>query len=189
VRLTLNFYRGWRGLGAEDFRYADLRRRYGRFYWPLSFLGIHLMPTLVVYAGCLPLYAALVAAGGRPGWLDGAAAAFTLGAIGLAFAADEQLRRFRRDPATVGRCMRTGLWRASRHPNYLGEIAGWWGLFLFGLTAGGAWWWTLVGPLAITLLFVTVSIPLMERRMRATRQGYEEYRRCTPTLLPKRLGR
>ena len=97
-------------------------------------------------------------------WLDAVATLVTLGAIGLAFVADEQLRSFRRDPADRGRCMRTGLWARSRHPNYLGEIATWWGFWLFALAAGPVWWWTGVGAAAITLMFVFVSVPMMEKR-------------------------
>ncbi len=184
LRLTSNFYRDWPGLAKEDFRYVDFRRRFGRLYWPVSFLGIHLFPTVMVFLGCLPMYAI-----SRPGvdglrWLDAVAALVTLGAIGLAFVADEQLRGFRRDPANRGRCIRTGLWARSRHPNYLGEIATWWGFWLFALAAGPVWWWTGAGAAAITLMFVFVSVPMMEKRALATRTGYGEYRARTPMLLP-----
>jgi steroid 5-alpha reductase family enzyme len=55
LRLTSNFYRDWPGLKKEDFRYVDFRRRAGRLYWPVSFFGIHLFPTAIVFLGCLPL--------------------------------------------------------------------------------------------------------------------------------------
>ena len=32
-----------------------------------------------------------------------------------------------------GEFLRSGLWAWSRHPNYLGEMGFWWGLYLFGL--------------------------------------------------------
>lgn len=85
--------------------------------------------------------------------------------------------------------MRTGLWAHSRHPNYLGEIMTWWGLWLFALAAGPGWWWTVTGALAITLMFVFVSVPMMEKRALATRQGYRQYRQETPMLLPGRRPR
>lgn len=184
LRLTSNFYRDWPGLAKEDFRYVDFRRRFGRLYWPVSFLGIHLFPTIMVFLGCLPMYAIARPGADEFGWLDAVAALVTLGAIGLAFAADEQLRGFRHDPAYRGRCMRTGLWARSRHPNYLGEITTWWGFWLFALAAGPAWWWTGAGAAAITLMFVFVSVPMMEKRALATRTGYGEYRAQTPMLLP-----
>ena len=75
-----------------------------------------------------------------------------------------------------GRSIRTGLWAHSRHPNYLGEIATWWGLWLFALAAAPRWWWTVIGAAAITVMFVFVSVPMMEKRALATREGYREYR-------------
>jgi steroid 5-alpha reductase family enzyme len=184
LRLTSNFYRDWPGLRKEDFRYVDFRRRFGRLYWPVSFFGIHLFPTAMVFLGCLPLYAVAGPGADAIGWLDIVAALVTLAAVGIAFVADEQLRGFRDDSANRGRCMRTGLWAHSRHPNYLGEIMTWWGLWLFALAAGPGWWWTVVGAAAITLMFVFVSVPMMESRALATRGGYAEYREQTPMLLP-----
>jgi steroid 5-alpha reductase family enzyme len=185
VRLTSNFYRDWRGLGQEDFRYVAFRERFGRAYWIVSFFGIHLFPTIMVYLGCLPLFA-LTRSGARDfRWLDAIACLVTLGAVVLAFAADEQLRRFRGDVRNKGRVMDRGLWAHSRHPNYLGEIATWWGLWLFAMAAGLDWWWTVAGALAVSVMFVFVSIPMMERRMMATRSGYAEYREGTPMLLPR----
>jgi steroid 5-alpha reductase family enzyme len=185
LRLTSNFYRDWPGLSKEDFRYVSFRERFPRAYWPASFLGIHLFPTVMVYLGCLPLYAVTRADVAAFGWLDGAAAAVTLGAVAVAFVADEQLRRFRGAARTRGRVMRSGLWARSRHPNYLGEVSTWWGLWLFALAAGLEWWWTVVGAVAITAMFVFVSIPWMERRVLATRSEYVEYRDETPMLLPR----
>jgi steroid 5-alpha reductase family enzyme len=185
LRLTSNFYRHWPGLSKEDFRYVSFRERFGRAYWAVSFLGIHLFPTIMVYLGCLPLYALTRPGAAGFGWLDAVGMVVTLGAIVLAFVADEQLRRFRDDPTNKGRVMDAGLWTHSRHPNYLGEMATWWGLWLFALAADPRWWWTVAGALAISGLFVFVSIPLMERRISATRDGYAEYREQTPMLLPR----
>ena len=183
LRLTSNFYRDWPGLAKEDFRYRAFRASAGRAYWPVSFAGIHLFPTVMVYLGCLPLYAVTRPGAAGLSWLDGVATVVLAGAIVLAFVADEQLRAFRRDPQNRGRTIGSGLWAYSRHPNYLGEVATWWGLWLFALAAGLSWWWTVVGALAITLLFVFVSVPMMERRVVATRTGYAEYREQTPMLV------
>jgi steroid 5-alpha reductase family enzyme len=185
ARLTSNFYRDWPGLQKEDFRYVSFRRRFGKAYWPVSLLGIHLFPTIMVYLGCLPLYSVSRPGAAGVSWLDGLGIAVTLGAIALAFIADEQLRRFRSDPLNRGRVVDGGLWRVSRHPNYLGEVATWWGLWLFAMAAGARWWWTVAGAVAVTVMFVLVSIPMMERRMLATRPAYAEYRASTPRLFPR----
>jgi steroid 5-alpha reductase family enzyme len=185
VRLTGNFYRDWPGLTKEDFRYVGFRRASGRLYWPVSFLGIHLFPTIMVFLGCLPMYAVSRDGASGFGWLDVVAAAVVLGAIVLAFVADEQMRAFRAYPGNRGRSIRTGLWAISRHPNYLGEIATWWGFWLFALSAASSWWWTVIGAAAITVMFVLVSVPMMEKRALATREGYRGYTERTPMLLPR----
>lgn len=185
VRLTSNFYRDWPGLSKEDFRYVFFRERLGKAYWPVSFLGIHLFPTVMVYLGCLPLYVVSQRGTRGLGWLDGLGTAVTLGAVLLAFVADEQLRRFRADPRNRGAVVGGGLWAISRHPNYLGEVTTWWGFWLFAMAANAAWWWTGAGALAITVMFVFVSIPWMERRMLATRAGYAEYQAKTPMFVPR----
>lgn len=184
VRLTANQLGRWGGLADEDFRYVELRGRSGRWYWPLSLVGIHLAPTAWVFLGLLPAYPAL-ARSVRP-WtaLDTAAAAVAGGAVLLEAVADRQLRRFvdaRRDPAAV---LDTGVWALCRHPNYLGEVMFWWGLYLSGVAAAPGWAWTLVGPLAITLLFVFVSVPWMDRRMAARHPAWIARLHEVPALLP-----
>jgi len=185
LRLTSNFFRDWPGLSKEDFRYRDLRARTGRVYWPVSFFGIHLFPTLVVYLGCLPLYGVFAASAAGFGPLDVAGTLVVLSAIAVAFVADEELRRFRNQPQNRGKVMRGGLWAYARHPNYLAEVAFWWGLWLFALAAGVRWWWTAGGAVLITLLFTFVSVPMMEKRLLVTRPSYAQYQRATPALLPR----
>ncbi len=172
-----------------------LPRRSGRFYWPVSFLGIHLFPTIMVFLGCLPLYAVARSGGRRrsAGWTSSPRSSPSRrSCIGLR--RRRAMRVFRRDPANRGRCIRTGLWARSRHPNYLGEIMTWWGLWLFALAAGPGWWWTVAGAAAITVMFVFVSVPMMEKRALATREGYRQYRdaapRCSfPAGAPRRRRR
>ncbi|RMD85249.1 MAG: DUF1295 domain-containing protein [Candidatus Dadabacteria bacterium] len=183
LRLTWNWARGWQGLGHEDWRYVDLRRKTGRFYWPVSLAGIHMLPTLWVFGGLLPVYAALVAGTRGFGVLDLVAAVVTAAAIWIEAEADRQLRAFRMRPHRPDEILATGLWARSRHPNYFGEMSFWWGLYLFGLAAAPSWWWTGVGALAITLMFRFISLPMMEERMLARRPGYAEHQRRTPLVL------
>jgi steroid 5-alpha reductase family enzyme len=190
VRLTANQLARWGGLGDEDFRYVELRARSGRWYWPLSLAGVHLMPTIWVFLGLLAAFPALAGPGRAWNALDAAAVAVAGGGVLLEAVADRQLRRFvraRRDPAAV---LDSGVWAFSRHPNYLGELLFWWGLFLSGVAAAPGWAWTVVGPLAITLLFVLVSVPWMDRRMAARHPAWVERIRTVPALVPwPRWGR
>ena len=188
IRLTANWASSWRGLGHEDWRYVQLRQeRPGRLpWWLINLTGVQMMPTLVVFTGLLAVWPAVTVTGRPWGLLDVAAVAVTGAAIVIEAAADRQMRRFAGDPGRRGRILDQGLWRYSRHPNYLGEIAFWWGMWLFGLAAAWTWWWTLVGPVTMVLLFMLVSIPLMDRRSLARRSGYAEHMRLVPALLPRR---
>jgi len=174
LRLTYNWARGWSGLGHEDWRYRDIRGWSGRYYWPASLLTIMLLPTVLVFGGCLPAWAALTVGGAvRPfGGLDMAAAAVTTLAIFIEVRADKQLLAFVRGRPRPEAIMDRGLWAYSRHPNYFGEVLFWWGLYLFALAAAPERWWVVLGPAAITALFLFISIPLIDKRMAARRPGY-----------------
>jgi len=118
-------------------------------------------------------------------WLDALAAAVILLGIGFELVADEQLRHVVVSNLERGKLLDTGLWAWSRHPNYFGEMSFWWGLWLFGVAADASWWWTVVGPLAITLMFVFVSLPMIETRMAARREGWAEYVKRVPLVIPR----
>lgn len=183
-RLTWNWLRRWRGLTDEDWRYRQFRTAWGRAYWPGSLVGIHLVPTAIVFVSALPLWPALTRAGRPVGPLDLAALAVTAAGIVLEAVADRQLHRFLRSGPPPGALLDRGLWSWSRHPNYLGELLFWWGLWLFGVAAAPGQWWLVIAPLLMTALFLGVSIPLMERRMAVRRNGFADYRRRVPLLLP-----
>jgi steroid 5-alpha reductase family enzyme len=188
IRLTANWASSWRGLHHEDWRYVQVRERRPRLlpWWLINLTGIQLLPTLVVFAGLLPVWPAVTATGRPWGLADLAAVVVTAAAIAVEAVADRQLRRFARDPAHRGRTLDSGLWRYSRHPNYLGEIGFWWGMWLFGLAAAPSWWWTVLGPIAVVLLFTTVSVPLMDRRSLSRRPSYADHMRRVPALLPRK---
>jgi steroid 5-alpha reductase family enzyme len=184
VRLTYNWARGWSGLDHEDWRYVDQRQNTGSLYWGVSFAGLHMMPTLMVFAGCLALWPALVVGTQPFGALDVLAAGITGGAIALEATADQQLRRFRLSQPPPEAILETGVWAYCRHPNYLGEIGFWWGLYIFSLAADPTAWWTGAGALAITLLFRFVSLKLIDDRMLARRPQYKARMESVPALVP-----
>ena len=181
LRLTANWVSQWRGLKHEDWRYRDIKRQTGRFYWPVSFLGIHLFPTILVFGGCLALWPTLSDQNTQFTWLDVVAALVTLTAIVIEATADWQMRRFRRSLSRSTQrdadAMPRGLWSVSRHPNYFGEVLFWWGLYLFVPLAYPDFRLVIVGPLLILGLFLGVSIPLMERHLIAGHTEYVEYQR------------
>lgn len=183
IRLTANWARGWPGLHHEDWRYIDLYANSGMGKWTISFLGLHLFPTIIVFVGALPFLPAL-AYGGRPfNLFDVIATIVTAGAVIIEWVADEQLRAFNRTKQP-GDIIKTGLWAHARHPNYFGEMSFWWGLFLFGFAADPSYWWTVIGPLSMMAMFRLASIPMLDNRSLARRPGYEEHMRQVNAVVP-----
>jgi steroid 5-alpha reductase family enzyme len=108
--------------------------------------------------------------------------------------ADNQKRRFRRDPANRGRFIRHGLWAWSRHPNYFGEILLWFGVAVAAFPALGGWQYaTLISPIFVYLLLNRVSgVPLLEAQAEkrwGDDSDYRHYRDRTPALWPRPPGK
>lgn len=183
VRLTANWAYTFRGLTHEDWRYRMLRERTGRLYPLVNFFGIHMVPTLIVFACTLPA-AYIVRRSLAAGPLSYPLLAISLIAIVLQAVADIQMHRYRKDknPNKLP-FMRRGVWRHSRHPNYLAEILMWWGVALSAVAAFPMHWYLLAGALANTLLFLIVSIPMADARQ-SRKKGYKQYRAATRILLP-----
>ena len=83
-----------------------------------------------------------------------------------------------------GEILTSGLWAYSRHPNYFGEVLFWWGLYLFALTAAPSYWWTVAGPVLITLLFIFISVPLIEKHMKKRKPDYAVKRQGVSAWIP-----
>ena len=175
IRLTVNWATYWPGLEHEDWRYGPIKTNAGKWNALADFAAIHLFPTVIVFVACLPIYAA-VAMDARPlNWLDYAAAAVTALAIIIELLSDIQLHRFLAH-RKEGEIMKTGLWAYSRHPNYFGEWLFWAGLALFGIAAvPSAWWWVLPGSVAMLVMFLVASIPMIDKRSVERRPEYEAH--------------
>jgi steroid 5-alpha reductase family enzyme len=79
--------------------------------------------------------------------------------------------------------MSRGVWRYTRHPNYFGDSAQWWGYYLIAAAAGG--FWTIWGPIIMTILLLRVSgASLLERTLKEARPGYKEYIETTSEFIP-----
>lgn len=182
LRLTANWAYTFANLNHQDWRYTMLKETTGVFYPVINFVGIHMVPTLVVYGCVLPGVYAI-----REGLAANVASVlflcFSIGAAALQGIADFQMHRFRK--RREGNFIRTGLWKHSRHPNYLGEILMWWGVALAVIVAAPQMWFLAAGAVANTVLFLCVSIPMADRRQ-SRKEGFEAYRAETRMLLPIR---
>ncbi|MAI24643.1 MAG: hypothetical protein CMN75_01305 [Spirochaeta sp.] len=183
TRLTLNWWRDWPGLHHEDWRFGLLASRWPLPVWAVRLVAVIISQTFLVYVGLLPLHAAMTQGGPGLGVLDAIALIVGVGATTIELVADEQMKIFAERKAP-GEVMDRGLWRLSRHPNYFGEIGFWVSLWLFALAATPSAWWTGVGALTITVMFVTFSIPTLDERSRERRAGFKDYASRTPALIP-----
>ena len=181
VRLTANWAYTFHGLNHQDWRYTMLKEKTGAFYPLINFLGIHLFPTLVVYGCILP--AVFIFKTENLAINVGSILFFVLSifAVILQGVSDYQMHAYRKNKN--GNFIRKGLWKYSRHPNYLGEILMWWGVALYLVTIQPNLWYLCAGALVNTLMFIFISIPMADKRQ-SKKQGFNEYKVETRMLLP-----
>ena len=181
LRLTYNWFLNWTNLDHEDFRYIDLKDTNKFLAFINDLFGIHLIPTLIVNASLYPIYIALTS-----DFLNNLVYVgflLIILAVVIQYIADAQMRDFRNDENNLGKTMKYGLWKYSRHPNYLGEVSFWFGLYIFALATGSASIWLLTCPMVMLVLFVFISCPMMDKRSLKKRSDYKEYMDKTPQLM------
>lgn len=209
ARLTFNFalkgaytWKFW--TGEEDYRWPWLRKRkefQPRWKWVVfNFLFISIYQNLLVLLTTLPAVAAMGSE--RPlGWMDAVAGLLMAGAIAYEAIADVQQWRFQTTkwgmlnsgkkldelPAPYNRGFNTsGLWRYSRHPNYLGEQTIWVAFYLFSMAAGaGILNWSICGAILLILLFWGSST-LGEYISKSKYPEYADYVKSVNRFLPGR---
>lgn len=184
--LRLSVYLAWRNIGkGEDFRYREFRRQYGeKRYWWISYFQTFLLQGLLMWLISAPLLGAQYDSLQKElTWLD-----FTgilIWCIGFAFEAggDWQLANFKANPANKGKVLNTGFWKYTRHPNYFGDAAVWWGFAIFSISSGS--YVPVLGSLLMTALIIKVSgVALLEKSLKSDKPEYAEYIRRTSSFLP-----
>jgi len=183
ARLSINWMITFPGLHHQDWRYDQLEKQSKRFFPLVNLFGIQIMPTLIVYACLLPGFYYLMRGGGFT-VVTALGLLLIFGGAALEMVADYQMQCFRRERPDRTCLMRDGLWRYARHPNYLGEITVWWGVYLVMLSAQPDLWYLGVGALLNTCLFLFISIPMAEKHLATYKAGYEAYKQETRMLLP-----
>jgi len=183
LRLTLHVL--IRNIGKpEDFRYQKWRNEAPRTWWIKSLFKVFLLQGLLMWIISSPLLAAqLYSTANHLTIFD--IFGILLWSIGFFFEAvgDAQLVRFRANPENKGKLLNTGVWRYTRHPNYFGDSAQWWGYYALALAASG--WWTFFSPILMTLFLVKVSgVVLLEKTLSTSKPGYAEYIRTTSAFIP-----
>ena len=106
----------------------------------------------------------------------------------LEIISDNQKTNFRKIEYNKDKFITTGLWKYSRHPNYLGEIVLWTGVAIISYSSLEVYqMFTLVSPIFTYLLLVNVSgINLLEKsgdKKWGHLESYKIYKRNTPRLI------
>ena len=180
LRLTYNWYLNWNNLDHEDFRYIDLKNNNKFMAFINDLFGIHLIPTIIVNVSLYPIYVALNSESLNE--LVYVGFIIIIIAVVIQYISDDQMRKFRKDESNLGKTMKYGLWKYSRHPNYLGEVSFWFGIYVFALASGLTTIWLLACPIVMLALFVFISCPMMDNRSLKRRSEYKEYMDKTPQL-------
>ncbi len=116
-------------------------------------------------------------------------AVFLLGLV-IESVADAQKFRFNSHIINKGDWIDVGIWRASRHPNYLGEMLVWVGMYLVvasSLTSSGLLFALLSPIFIIVLIFFVSGIPLLEKSANSKWgkiQEFNKYKSEVPLLIP-----
>jgi len=183
MRLTLNWWKNWHGFVEQDWRYNHLRDQAPKFYFFTNFFGIHMIPTLVVYLQLINAHDIMAYQGINAVFIIGFILSVTAAVV--QYFADKQMYEFRMDHKKEKACIDHGLWKYSRHPNYLGELTFWVGIYFMYFSFVEVINTNLIYPISMIALFLFISIPLMEKKL-SNRPGYDEYKAQVSMLLPFR---
>jgi len=182
LRLAIHIFLRNRGRG-EDFRYAKWRKDWARWFIPRSFFQVFMLQGIfmLIISSSIVLVnrspesgLTLLDALGGILWLIG----FLFEAVG-----DYELKRFKQKPESKGKIMTTGLWKYTRHPNYFGEAALWWGIWLIALSVDSGWA-AIISPLTISFLLLKVSGVKMLEKKYAGNEEFAAYARLTSPFFP-----
>ena len=181
--MRLAGYLFWRAWGEEeDYRYQAMRAKAGDSFPVRSLLTVFWLQGVLAWIVSLPLLAAVDGSrplDGRTGW--GSQSSLSDGCSRPGVTGNSRSSR-RIQRTRVGSWDR-GLWAYTRHPNYFGNFAMWWGFYLVALSAGG--WWSIIGPLLMSFLLLRVSgVAMLEKTIGSRRPGYDDYVRKTNAFFP-----
>ena len=184
--LRLSIFLTWRNAGkGEDFRYKEFRRKFGEDrYWWFSFFQTFLLQGSLAWLISAPILAAMHYGETIPlNVFDILGMVFwSIGFI-FEFGGDIQLARFKANPTNKGRVLDSGFWHYTRHPNYFGDAAVWWGFGFFALAAGS--YVTVLGSLLMTFLLIKVSgVALLEKSLIDKKPEYQNYIKKTNAFIP-----
>ncbi len=182
IRLSLFLFIRFAEKDYMDARYQEMYDGWTGNKDLTALLKVYLFQAIVAYILAIPLIYSITNNDLDLFWLD----FFGLGVWCLGFflewIADFQKYRFKKNNPD-GVC-NIGLWKYSRHPNYLGEIILWYGISLLMLSQI-EWWLAIMTPVLTHLIIYFVSgVALLDKKYQKNNK-YESYLKQTHPLLFK----
>lgn len=169
---------------GKDGRFDSLKTSFTRFLltWMLQGLWVFMCTYPALIALASPSNSEMIFLGvGTVIWL-----------IGWLYevVADRQKTTFNKNPDNAGKFIDTGVWKHSRHPNYVGELILWTGITLIAVPVfQGLQWAALITPIFVYWLLNKVSgVNLLEARADkkwGDDPKYQQYKNNTPIFFPK----
>ncbi len=172
ARLTFNFSRRGGYTGEEDYRWKILYEKIGNpvrwFFFNLLFIALYQQFLFIAFTSPLGLLPSTTAPFTTLSYI---AIFLFICFLSIETIADQQQYTFQQakyqllprkeeleNEYTQG-FRSSGLFRYSRHPNYLGELGVWWSIYLYSVSFHDfLLHYTIAGPLLLTLLFIGSTI-------------------------------
>ena len=195
--------------GQEDWRYRALRlqgidflkrigiqlptnSRWNIPYWIISFFGIHLFPTLMVFFAMVPLFALIFNSNqinsSEISWLQltmfALSTVLSLLCVLISHLADNTLHKHLATRTDNKQVLVDGVWAYTRHGNYAGEVGFWWSIYFFALSLDLVYVNFIWCPIIISCLFQFISVPWVERKMAETKPLYSLYQQQVSVMIP-----
>jgi steroid 5-alpha reductase family enzyme len=169
---------------GRDARFDNIRGDFWKFgkFWVGQGLSVW-----VISLAALLAFGEVRAEIGLLAWLG--VACWLIG-LSLEATADIQKFGFTSNPTNKGKWIQNGVWRYSRHPNYMGEMLVWIGVFMYASTVLSPLGTLIavISPLFIISLLLFVSgVPILEKsadKRWGSDPKYREYKARTSILIP-----
>ena len=176
------FKRNWNA--PEDKRYVAMRKKWGDKPRINAYFKVFMFQMLLLIIIVQPVLLANTTKSSGLDIINYVGIAIWLVGFFFQVVGDYQLKDFIANKKTKeNRLMTEGLWAYTRHPNYFGESAMWWGIFLISFIELKSLF-GIIGPITITFLLLFVSgVPMLEKRYEG-RADYDEYKKRTSKFIP-----
>jgi len=167
---------------GPDQRYKELQIRWGKNHRVHAFFKIYMLQGVLMYLVSFPILTAPFVTNSNTTliWIG---SILCLAGIILESYADYKIWSYKHSPENKGKYIMSGIFKYSRHPNYLGESLVWIGLAILALP-NRLIVLSFVSPLVlIYCLYNFTGVPYAERNRKG--EAFQKYVENTGAIFPK----